>query len=115
MLDAFTSSMCVESYGRISFARALIEIDVAVWLKKEVSMAIPAKERDGHIKEVVRVEYEWMPPHCVNCIRFGHDTSLCPKRVCEKVPNISARDTKATVMEEKDDGFKEVKSRKKKN
>nr|GFD37680.1 hypothetical protein [Tanacetum cinerariifolium] len=29
-------------------------------------------------------------------------------------PNISARDTKATVMEEKDDGFKEVKSRKKK-
>nr|GFD33874.1 hypothetical protein [Tanacetum cinerariifolium] len=52
-----------------------------------------------------------MPPHCVDCIRFGHDTSLCPKRVCEEVLNISARDTKATVMEEKDDGFKEVKSR----
>nr|GEY16232.1 hypothetical protein [Tanacetum cinerariifolium] len=49
----------------------LIEIDAAVGLKKEVSMAIPAEERDGHIKE-------------------------------------------ATVMEEKDDGFKEVKSRKKK-
>nr|GEY03234.1 hypothetical protein [Tanacetum cinerariifolium] len=55
-----------------------------------------------------------MPPHCVDCIRFGHDTSLCPKRVCEEVPNISARDTKATVMEEKDDGFKEVKICKKK-
>nr|GFB55749.1 hypothetical protein [Tanacetum cinerariifolium] len=67
-----------------------------------------------YIKEVIRVEYEWMPPHCVYCIRFGHDTSLCPKRVCEEVPNISARDTKATVMEENDDGFKEVKSRKKK-
>nr|GFD35565.1 hypothetical protein [Tanacetum cinerariifolium] len=38
----------------------------------------------------------------------------CPKRVCEEVPNISARDTKATIMEEKDDGFKEVKSCKKK-
>nr|GEX14194.1 hypothetical protein [Tanacetum cinerariifolium] len=74
MLDAFTSSMCVESWGRISFARALIEIDAAVGLKNEVSMAIPAEEGDGHIK----------------------------------------RDTKATVMEEKDDGFKEVKSRKKK-
>nr|GEZ37921.1 hypothetical protein [Tanacetum cinerariifolium] len=35
MLDAFTSSMCMESWGRISFARALIEIDVAVGLKKE--------------------------------------------------------------------------------
>nr|GEZ38243.1 hypothetical protein [Tanacetum cinerariifolium] len=51
MLDAFTSSMCMESWGRISFARALIEIDVAVGLKKEVSMAIPAEEGDGHIKE----------------------------------------------------------------
>nr|GFB83459.1 hypothetical protein [Tanacetum cinerariifolium] len=39
---------------------------------------------------------------------------LCPKRVCEEVPNILARDIKATIIEEKDDGFKEVKSRKKK-
>nr|GEX11702.1 hypothetical protein [Tanacetum cinerariifolium] len=82
MLDAFTSSMCVESWGRISFARALIEIDAGVGLKKEGE--------------------------------FGHDTSLCPKRVCEEVPNIPARDTKATIMEEQDDDFKEVKSRKKK-
>nr|GFD33046.1 hypothetical protein [Tanacetum cinerariifolium] len=50
-LDAFTSSMCVESWGRISFARALIEIDAAVGIKKEVSMAIPVEEGDGHIKE----------------------------------------------------------------
>nr|GEV83957.1 retrovirus-related Pol polyprotein from transposon TNT 1-94 [Tanacetum cinerariifolium] len=114
MLDTFTSSMCVESWGRISFAQALIEIDAAVGLKKEVSMSILAEEGDGHIKEVVRVEYEWMPPHCVDCIRFGHDTLLCPKRVCEEVPNISVRDTKATVMKEKDDCFKEVKSHKKK-
>nr|GEZ09116.1 hypothetical protein [Tanacetum cinerariifolium] len=114
MLDAFTSLMYVESWGRISFAWALIEIDAAVGLKKEVSMAILVEEGDGHIKEVVRVKYEWMPPYCVDCIRFGHDTSLCPKHVCEEVPNISSRDTKATVMKEKDDGFKEVKSRKKK-
>nr|GFD55091.1 hypothetical protein [Tanacetum cinerariifolium] len=58
MLDAFTSSMCMESWGRISFARALIEIDAAVGLKKEVSMSIPVEEGDGHIKEVIRVEYE---------------------------------------------------------
>nr|GEX65433.1 zinc knuckle CX2CX4HX4C [Tanacetum cinerariifolium] len=35
MLDAFTSSMCVESWDRISFARALIEIDAVVGLKNE--------------------------------------------------------------------------------
>nr|GFA94403.1 hypothetical protein [Tanacetum cinerariifolium] len=99
--------------GRISFARALIKIDVAVGLKKEVIMAIPDEEGDGYIKEVVRVEYEWKPLHCVDCKSFGHDTLVCPKRVREEVPKNPARDTKTTVMEENDDGFTEVKSRKK--
>nr|GEX10438.1 hypothetical protein [Tanacetum cinerariifolium] len=71
------------------------------------------EEGDGYIKEVVRVEYDWKPPHCVDCKSFGHDTSLCPKRVREEVPQNLARDTKTTVMEENDDGFTEVKSRKK--
>ncbi|GKB09570.1 retrovirus-related pol polyprotein from transposon TNT 1-94 [Tanacetum coccineum] len=42
------------------------------------------------------------------------ETNLCPKRVREELPKNSARDTKATAMEENDDGFIEVKSRKKK-
>nr|GEU54017.1 hypothetical protein [Tanacetum cinerariifolium] len=84
MLDAFTSYVCMESCGRISFARDLIEIDAVVGLKKEVTMDIPEKEGDGYIKEVVQVEYDWKPPHCVNCKSFGHDTSLCPKRVREE-------------------------------
>nr|GEV46718.1 hypothetical protein [Tanacetum cinerariifolium] len=108
ILDAFTSSMCVESWGRISFAQALIEIDAAVGLKKEVIMAIPKEEGDGYIKEVVRVEYEWKPPHCVDCKSFGHDTNLCPKRVREEGPKNSARDAKTTTMEENDDGFTKV-------
>nr|GEU33346.1 copia protein [Tanacetum cinerariifolium] len=113
MLDAFMSSMCVESWGRISFARALIEIDTAVGLKKEVSMAIPDDEGDGYIKEVVRVEYEWNPPHCVDCQSFGHDTLSCPKRVVKEVPKSSFKVAKATAMDEDDDGFTEVKSCKK--
>nr|GEU38641.1 hypothetical protein [Tanacetum cinerariifolium] len=71
------------------------------------------EEGDGYIKEVVRVEYEWKPPHCVDCKSFGHDTALCPKSVRKEVSKNSARDTKTTVMEENDDGFTEVKSRKK--
>ncbi|GJR27423.1 hypothetical protein Tco_1103655 [Tanacetum coccineum] len=72
------------------------------------------EEGDGYIKEVIRVEYEWKPPHCVDCQSFGHETNLCPKRVREELPKNSAKDTKATAMEENDDGFIEVKSRKKK-
>ncbi|GKA03824.1 hypothetical protein Tco_0676605, partial [Tanacetum coccineum] len=114
MLDAFTSSMCVESWGRISFARALIEISAHSVLKKEVTMAISDDEGDGYTKEVIRVVYEWKPPHCVNCQSFGYDPNLCPKLVHEKIPKTSAMDVKANTMEENDDGFVEVKSRKKK-
>nr|GEZ21663.1 zinc knuckle CX2CX4HX4C [Tanacetum cinerariifolium] len=35
MLEAFTSSMCVESWGRISFARDLVEISSDMDLKKK--------------------------------------------------------------------------------
>nr|GEU29255.1 hypothetical protein [Tanacetum cinerariifolium] len=93
---------------------ALIEVSASSALKKEVIMAVPEDEGDGYVKEVIRVEYEWKPPHCVDCQSFGHDSKLCPKRVREEVPKNSDRDTKATTMEENDDGFTEVKSRKKK-
>ncbi|GJR49512.1 retrovirus-related pol polyprotein from transposon TNT 1-94 [Tanacetum coccineum] len=83
MLDAFTSSM--------------------------FTMAISDEEGDGYTKEVIRVVYEWKPPHCVNCQTFGHDPNLCPKLVREKIPKTSAMDVKANTMEENDDGFVEQK------
>ncbi|GJZ53771.1 reverse transcriptase domain-containing protein [Tanacetum coccineum] len=113
MLDVFTSSMCVESWGRISFARALIEISSASTLKKEVIMAIPEEEGDGHIKEVIRVEYEWKPPHCVECKIFGHSHDLCPKRVRDEVPKAPSMAVKPSTMEDNEEGFVEVKRLKK--
>ncbi|GKB91963.1 hypothetical protein Tco_0964235, partial [Tanacetum coccineum] len=111
MLDVFTSSMCVESWGRISFARALIEISSESTLKKEVTMAIPNDEDDGHTKEVIRVEYEWKPPHCVECKTFGHGPNLCPKRVREDIPKASSMAAKSSNMEENEEGFVEQKKR----
>ncbi|GJZ64173.1 hypothetical protein Tco_0620594 [Tanacetum coccineum] len=107
MLDAFTSSMCVDSWGRISFARALIEIDANSELKKEVKMAIPVDEDDGsgYISEVIRVEYEWKPPHCLDCKIFGHNSEKCPKKVIVAEPTVDAS---------ANDGFTKVVSRKNK-
>ncbi|GJU47432.1 retrovirus-related pol polyprotein from transposon TNT 1-94 [Tanacetum coccineum] len=51
LLDTFTSSMCVESWGRISFVRALVEIRSVSELKKEVIMAILDEEGNGYTKE----------------------------------------------------------------
>ncbi|GJW88944.1 putative reverse transcriptase domain, reverse transcriptase zinc-binding domain protein [Tanacetum coccineum] len=62
MLDAFTSTMCVEAWGRISFARALVEISSDTDLKKEVIMAVPNEDGTSYTREVISVEYEWQPP-----------------------------------------------------
>ncbi|GKB77795.1 hypothetical protein Tco_0944690 [Tanacetum coccineum] len=56
MLDAFISSMCVESWGRISFARALFETSLDKEIKEEVVIAIPVVNDNGYTKATVRVE-----------------------------------------------------------
>nr|GEW88385.1 hypothetical protein [Tanacetum cinerariifolium] len=61
MLDAFTSSMCVESWGRISFARALIEVGSDYALKKEVVMAITNEEGTDYVNEVIREAPKALP------------------------------------------------------
>ncbi|GKE28756.1 hypothetical protein Tco_1444140 [Tanacetum coccineum] len=52
-----------------------------------ITMAIPNEEGDGYTKEVIRVEYEWKPPHCGDCKNFKHDLLQCPKHVDETVFN----------------------------
>ncbi|GJS45081.1 trichome birefringence-like protein 3 [Tanacetum coccineum] len=107
MLDAFTSSMCVEAWGRIGYARALIEVGADKELKQEVIMAVPNVDDEGatHTFEKIRVEYEWKPPLCVDCHVFGHTTEKCPKRVLEKP---------SPIVETDDDGFTCVTNRKSK-
>nr|GEV14894.1 hypothetical protein [Tanacetum cinerariifolium] len=95
------------------FCSCLIEID-ARSVKKEVIMAIPEEVGNGHIIEVIRVEYEWKPSHCVECQSFGHNLNSCPKQFRVEILKTLAMDIKATTMKENDDGFVEVKSRKKK-
>ncbi|GJY47004.1 trichome birefringence-like protein 3, partial [Tanacetum coccineum] len=105
MLDAFTSSMCVDSWGRIGFARALIEVSANKELKQEIIMAVPVEEGTGHTKERIRLEYEWKPPLCIECHVFGHATDQCPKRVIEQV---------TVSKDNNDDGFTTVTNKKKK-
>ncbi|GKD27982.1 hypothetical protein Tco_1234196, partial [Tanacetum coccineum] len=44
MLDAFTNNMCSDPWGRMGYARALIEVSAEKELKQEVIMAIPEVE-----------------------------------------------------------------------
>ncbi|GKC17180.1 trichome birefringence-like protein 3 [Tanacetum coccineum] len=109
MLDAFTSFMCVESWGRIGYARALIEVWASKELKEEFIMFVHIVDDNGdttgYTKERIRVEYEWKPPLCLECHVFGHYAEMCPKRVTQPVTKTN---------DANNDGFMAVNNRKKK-
>ncbi|XP_035835827.1 uncharacterized protein LOC110888162 [Helianthus annuus] len=79
MLDTYTAIMCAESWGRSSYARALIEVQAGTDLKKSVTVAIPSLDGGDHSKEEVKIEYDWEPLRCSSCCVFGHEDSSCPK------------------------------------
>ncbi|GJW91293.1 putative gag-pol polyprotein [Tanacetum coccineum] len=51
MLDSFTSTMCNESWGRNSFASAMIEISSDIELKESLVVAIPNLEGEEYTHE----------------------------------------------------------------
>ncbi|GJU85945.1 hypothetical protein Tco_1293491 [Tanacetum coccineum] len=79
MLDSYTSDMCMQSWGRSSYVRVMIELRADVELKDNIVVAKPKITREGHYTCNVRVEYEWKPPRCSSCKVFGHIHEECPK------------------------------------
>ncbi|GKD09719.1 RNA-directed DNA polymerase, eukaryota, reverse transcriptase zinc-binding domain protein [Tanacetum coccineum] len=66
MLDWYTNSMCLESWGRSDYARILIEINTCNGFSSNLVMAVPNLDGTGYRKETIRVEYEWKPLCCSN-------------------------------------------------
>ncbi|GKA64407.1 zinc knuckle CX2CX4HX4C containing protein, partial [Tanacetum coccineum] len=97
MLDAYTSTICLKSWGRTTYARALIEVSSKKALMDSLVMAIPFQNGSGHSMETIKIEYEWQPPCCDTCKIFDHIDDQCPKKVKVVVPT-----------QESDDGFVEV-------
>ncbi|GJY97221.1 hypothetical protein Tco_0514131 [Tanacetum coccineum] len=58
MLDSYTSDMCIQSWGRSSYARVIIELRADVELKDNIVVAMPKFFGKGHYICNVRVEYE---------------------------------------------------------
>ncbi|GJY23686.1 uncharacterized protein Tco_0397344 [Tanacetum coccineum] len=81
MLDSYTSTMCMESWGKTSYARAMVEISAINELKESITVATPSLVGGEKTVDTVIVEYEWRPPRCAHCKIFGHVDSNCPKQV----------------------------------
>ncbi|XP_021975506.1 uncharacterized protein LOC110870633 [Helianthus annuus] len=108
VLDNETTKMCLDSWGRSSYARAIVELDAEKDLKNNVTVAIPNVEDGGFIKSIIRVEYEWKPPRCDSCNVFGHGAEDCPTYVLKKPDkDVNAKDNG------EDQGFKNGNTRRK--
>ncbi|GJW97773.1 zinc knuckle CX2CX4HX4C containing protein [Tanacetum coccineum] len=70
MLDSYTSNMCLKSWGRNTYARALIEVSSEKELMESLVVAIPFPNRTSHTLETIEVEYEWEPLQCASCKKF---------------------------------------------
>ncbi|GJT24511.1 putative reverse transcriptase domain-containing protein [Tanacetum coccineum] len=81
MLDSYTSDMCMQSWGRSSYTRAMIELRADAELKDNVVVAMPKITGDGFYTCNIRVEYEWKPPRCACCKVFGHVQEECPRNI----------------------------------
>ncbi|GJU24117.1 putative reverse transcriptase domain-containing protein [Tanacetum coccineum] len=79
MLDSYTSDMCMQSWGRSSYARVMIELKADVELKDNIVVAMPKITKEVHYTCNVRVEYEWKPPRCSSCKVFRHVHEECMK------------------------------------
>ncbi|GJR05392.1 putative reverse transcriptase domain-containing protein [Tanacetum coccineum] len=110
MVDSFTSEMCDATWGRMGYARALIEISVDKALKQEVVMVVRIEDGAGHTLERIKLEYEWKPPLCLECHVFGHDSNSCPKKAHEAVKPSS----NSGLETKQQDGFTTVTHKKKK-
>ncbi|GJY96214.1 kinase-like domain, phloem protein 2-like protein [Tanacetum coccineum] len=81
MLDSYTSDMCMQSWGRSSYVRVMIELRADVELKDKIVMDMPKIKGDGYYTCNVYVEYRWKPPRCTCCKVFGHVHEECPKNI----------------------------------
>ncbi|GJV82143.1 retrotransposon protein, putative, ty1-copia subclass [Tanacetum coccineum] len=67
MLDSYASDMCIQSLGRSSYARALIEVRADVNLIDNIVVAMHKLVGEGFYTCNVYIEYEWKPPKCTYC------------------------------------------------
>nr|GEU94276.1 hypothetical protein [Tanacetum cinerariifolium] len=60
MPDSYKADMCMQSWGRSSYARAMIELRANVELKDNIMAAMPKITRDGYCTCNIRVEDSYL-------------------------------------------------------
>ncbi|GJU00713.1 zinc knuckle CX2CX4HX4C containing protein [Tanacetum coccineum] len=98
-LDAHTNFICLNSWGRSDYARALVEVSADKPLVDSVDIDIPREDGNGYTTANIRIEFEWQPPRCGTCKIFDHLDSVCPIK-CVAGPSKQS-DMQADVKKDK--------------
>ncbi|GJS72000.1 reverse transcriptase domain-containing protein [Tanacetum coccineum] len=87
MLDSYTSNMYTQSWGRSSYARAMIELQADLELKDTIMVAMPKLVGERFYTCTIRVEYEWKPlSQAPRGVPVGPKVGFKPvKQVCRPV------------------------------
>ncbi|GJV70250.1 RNA-directed DNA polymerase, eukaryota [Tanacetum coccineum] len=85
MLNSYTTAMCTDSWGRASFARAMIELKADVEFRDTIVVFVPIFSGERFNTSSIRVEYEWTPPRCSEFKIFGHVLDDCHKKIVSNI------------------------------
>nr|GEY93758.1 zinc knuckle CX2CX4HX4C [Tanacetum cinerariifolium] len=81
--------MCLNPWGRNSYARILVELNSENEVMESSVVAIPLPKGEGHYLETLDVEYEWWSPRCSKCKIFDHEDYDCPSKIRKAVVSSS--------------------------
>ncbi|GJR78761.1 hypothetical protein Tco_0149546 [Tanacetum coccineum] len=89
ILDSYLAAMCIDSWGKASYARAMIELKADVKFRDTIVVAVLKFSGGGFITSTIYVEYEWAPARCSECKIFGHILDDCLKKIISDMPKNS--------------------------
>ncbi|GKC31070.1 putative reverse transcriptase domain-containing protein, partial [Tanacetum coccineum] len=101
MIDSFTSVMCTESRGRLSFVRPMIELRADVELKDTIMVDVQKLVGEGFSKCTIRVKYEWKPHgQAIRGVQVGLKVGFRPtKQVYQRVAKKNGTNTSDSESE----------------
>ncbi|GJT25288.1 putative reverse transcriptase domain-containing protein [Tanacetum coccineum] len=96
MLDSYTSNMCMQSWGRSSYSRVMIELRADVELKDNIVVSMPKITREGHYTCVGEKKTVKKPSQTSRGVPIGPKMGFKPQkeyRPVPKKPNASSSGT----------------------
>nr|GEU80642.1 hypothetical protein [Tanacetum cinerariifolium] len=74
-------SVNFESWGRLSYSRAIIKLRADAELKDTLVVVVLKNDGEDYNLSTIHIKYEWKPPRCSSCKVFGHVLDECPKEI----------------------------------